>query len=466
MPNDIDEMLRRADAPRPQTPTRSDKSPASKETDTPRAKAAKETAAQPRPKADQFITGIYLALCVISVVELYSASSREVVGSNVFSPLIRHVITLLMGIAICFGVSRLKMSTIVRYTPAFIIVSILMMAYVLLFGKAINGALRSISLAGFQIQPSEFLKISAVLAIAYIMARNQIKGGGVKTRGVVITAIVVIIFGAMLFSQGLTNTLLLMAISLSMMVIGGIEWKKFGLVLLFYLLMGGAGMYVKMKDANRSPEEIQHIIETGRDFSGKPATVNRGSIWQGRMSSFTNDSIPKYKQPITADNRQEMYSYMAQANGGILGVLPGNSRETARLPLAFSDYIYSIVVEDWGFVGGVILLAIYISLLLRAGGIASRCDRAFPAMLEMGMAVMIMFQALFHMAITTGVFPVSGQPLPMISKGGTSMLITSLAFGIMLCVSRYAARKKGKKKETPLKVDLPADLDAANPSRL
>lgn len=466
MPTDIDELLRRADSPdSEQTHSRSPKAKTDSDTATQAAKA-KEPATTPMPKADQFITGIYLALCVISVVELYSASSREVVGSNVFMPLIRHVVMLLMGIAICFGVSRLKMSTIVRYTPAFVLLSVLMMVYVLLFGKAINGALRSINFAGIQIQPSEFLKISSVLAIAYIMARNQIKGGGVRTRGVVITATIVIIFGAMLFSQGLTNTLLLMAISLSMMVIGGIEWKKFGLVLLFYLLMGGAGMYVKMKDANRSPEEIQHIIETGRDFSGKPATVNRSSIWQGRMSSFTNDSIPKFKQPITSDNRQEMYSYMAQANGGILGVLPGNSRETARLPLAFSDYIYSIVVEDWGFVGGIILLAIYLSLLLRAGGIASRCDRAFPAMLEMGMAVMIMFQALFHMAITTGVFPVSGQPLPMISKGGTSMLITSLAFGIMLCVSRYAARKKGKKKLPSAKTDLPADLDAANPSRL
>lgn len=185
----------------------------------------------------------------------------------------------------------------------------------------------------------------------------------------------------------------------------------------------------------------------------------------GNRLSRWNDSIPLYKQDITAENRQEMYAYMAQANGGITGVLPGNSRETARLPLAFSDYIYSIVVEDLGLVGGLFLLLVYLSLLGRAGVIASRCDRAFPSMLVMGMAVMIVFQALFHMAINTGVFPVSGQPLPMISKGGTSMLITSLAFGIMISISRYASTA-GRKKAARTDTDLPAELDAVNPMQL
>ncbi|MDE6757125.1 MAG: FtsW/RodA/SpoVE family cell cycle protein, partial [Muribaculaceae bacterium] len=178
-----------------------------------------------------------------------------------------------------------------------------------------------------------------------------------------------------------------------------------------------------------------------------------------------NDTVPLYEQKITAHNRQEMYAYMAQANGGITGVLPGNSRETARLPLAFSDYIYSIVVEDLGLVGGLFLLIIYMSLLGRAGVIAGKCDRAFASLIVMGMAVMIVFQAMFHMAINTGVFPVSGQPLPMISKGGTSMLVTSLAFGIMLSISRYASTA-GRKKAPKTDTDLPDELNALNPTQL
>ena len=152
------------------------------------------------------------------------------------------------------------------------------------------------------------------------------------------------------------------------------------------------------------------------------------------------------EQKLTADNRQEMYSYMAQANGGIIGVGPGNSREAARLPLAFSDYIFAIIVEDIGLVGGTIVIGAYLLLLLRAGNIARRCKKNYPAMLVVGVASMIVIQALMHVAIVTGAGPVSGQPLPLISKGGTSILITSLAFGLILGISRYAV--KSKKKDT------------------
>ena len=176
------------------------------------------------------------------------------------------------------------------------------------------------------------------------------------------------------------------------------------------------------------------------------------------------DSLPKYQQKITASNRQEMYSYMAQANGSWHGVLPGNSRETARLPLAFSDYIYAIIVEDWGFLGGFLLLALYLCLLGRAGVIAAKCRSAFPALLILGMAVMVVLQALFHMAIVTGLAPVSGQPLPLISKGGSSILVTSVAFGIMLSVSRTAAYKDDDTQEINAEIaSLPSQLTAENP---
>ena len=161
-----------------------------------------------------------------------------------------------------------------------------------------------------------------------------------------------------------------------------------------------------------------------------------------------------------------MYSYMAQAHGGISGVLPGNSRETSRLPLAFSDYIFAIVVEDWGLIGGIGLLVLYLALLGRAGAIAARCSRAFPALLVMGMAVMIVLQALFHMAIVTGVFPVSGQPLPLISKGGSSIIVTSIAFGIMLSVSRYAVQSNRQKDINAEILELPEELSAENRGKL
>lgn len=457
--SELDEMLKAAGAPptsggaaAPQTASPSAPRPATDKEDS--------AAVTVRPRPDKYLIAFYVALCIISVVELYSASSREVSSGNIFGPLLRHLTMLVLGIVICIGASRVKLKYYVIFTPWFVGLSILLMIYVLLNGQIINGARRSMSLLGIQIQPAEMLKMSAVLVIAYIMSRNQ-RHGGVSTRGIVWSAFFVCLFSGLLFSQGLTNTLLLMAISLSMMLIGGIQWKKFGILLLFYGLVGGFGLYQKM---NTEAENLETIMQEGVDAQGKRATIDRGGIWKNRIARF-NDSIPLYDQPVTAQNRQEMYARMAQANGGITGVLPGNSRETARLPLAFSDYIYSIVVEDLGFIGGLFLLIVYLSLLGRAGVIASRCDRAFPSMLVMGLAVMIVFQALFHMAINTGVFPVSGQPLPMISKGGTSMLVTSFAFGIMIAISRYASTV-GRRKAAKTDTDLPDEIAAVNPTQL
>lgn len=421
----------------------------------------------PLPKADKYIWAIYIAILVISVIELYSASSREVTASNVFGPLIRHCEMLGLGMVFTIALSRMHYRWLIPITPIFVLITLLLGFYVLFKGDIINGARRSTTLMGIAIQPAELLKLSVVLIIALVMSKNNLKMG-VKTRGVVISAAFVLLCGGLLFSQGLTNTLLLMGISFAMMLIAGVEWKKFGIVLLAYAVMGGGAYMVKNSaKPSYSEAELLHIQETGKNFAGEETTISRDGTQQSRISQWLgNDSVPKYAETITSKNRQEQYSYMAQANGGIIGQLPGNSRETARLPLAFSDYIFAIVVEDWGLLGGLGLLALYLWLLARAGAIASRCSRAFPALLVLGMAVLIVLQALFHMAIVTGVFPVSGQPLPLISKGGSSILATSIAFGIMLSVSRFAVQTDSRKDINAEIMKLPADMAAENASRL
>ncbi len=421
----------------------------------------------PLPKADKYIWAIYIAILVISVIELYSASSREVTASNVFGPLIRHCEMLGLGMVFTIALSRMHYRWLIPITPIFVLITLLLGFYVLFKGDIINGARRSTTLMGIAIQPAELLKLSVVLIIALVMSKNKLKMG-VKTRGVVISAAFVLLCGGLLFSQGLTNTLLLMGISFAMMLIAGVEWKKFGIVLLAYAVLGGGAFILKHESKPEYSEaEWTHIQETGKNFAGEETTIARSGTQQNRIAQWLgNDSVPKYAETITSKNRQEQYSYMAQANGGIIGQLPGNSRETARLPLAFSDYIFAIVVEDWGLLGGLGLLALYLWLLARAGAIASRCSRAFPALLVLGMAVLIVLQALFHMAIVTGVFPVSGQPLPLISKGGSSILATSIAFGIMLSVSRFAVQTDSRKDINAEIMKLPADMAAENASRL
>jgi len=431
----------------------------------PRAEAASKAESatrikEPLPKADKYIWAIYIAILVISVIELYSASSREIMGENVFAPLLRHGKMLLLGVAITVGLSRLKYKWWVSLTPLLVFTAVILGFYVLFKGDIINGARRSTTILGIALQPAELLKLAVVLFIALVMSRSQ-ERRGVTTRGIAWCAGFVLLCSGLLFSQGLTNTLLLMGISFAMMLIGGVQIKKFAIVLVVYGLVGGAGvMYKKHKSSDQSAQDVALSIEKGE------STFDRTNLQQSRLASWWGDSIPKYDKPITSANRQEMYSYMAQANGGLVGKLPGNSRETARLPLAFSDYIFAIVVEDWGFIGGMFLLSLYLMLLARAGAIASRCSRAFPALLVMGMAVMIVLQALFHMAIVTGVFPVSGQPLPLISKGGSSIIATSIAFGIMLSVSRFAVQSDKRKEVNAEIMELPAEVAADNPGKV
>lgn len=416
-------------------------------------------------KADKYIWGIYILLLVISAVELYSASSREVQASNIFGPLLRHGKMLILGLGITVGLSRISFKWIRKATPFFLMFALAVGVYVMFKGQIINGARRSMSLLGIQLQSAELLKLAVVLFIAMVMSRTQEKNG-VKVGGIVASAIFVLLCGGLLFSQGLTNTLLLMGISFAMMLIAGVQMKRFIIVLVCYGFVAGGGMMYKNSHSDEeSAAETAAIMTTGKDLEGNAQTHERKATWMSRIERWREDSVPKYEQPINAKNRQEMYSYMAQANGGWHGVLPGNSRETARLPLAFSDYIFAIIVEDWGFIGAMGLLLLYLALLGRAGAIAARCTRVFPALLVMGMAVLIVLQALFHMAIVTGVFPVSGQPLPMISKGGTSILCTSIAFGIMLAVSRYATRTN-KRVDADAKNALPEDVNAVNPGMI
>lgn len=452
-------------------------SPARSAASTLRAEKAKEAAKvkaleQKKKRPDPYIWGLYLAFLVISVIELFSASSTEVTGSNVYSPLIRHGIFLLLGFGIVLWLQRTPYTIIAKLAWPFAILSLGLLLISNFVGVEINGAQRAIGFAGITIQPAEIVKLSVICVLATILGKSQ-RPGGVTNSGVIKAAVVVIVFSACLIKNGLTNTILLMGVSICMMVIGGIPMKKLALVLTVYLVAGG-GLYV-LRQGAKSNNAFDEVIEQRELMTSMGETGgivqrtgqaeksgDRRETWNMRVKRFLAGVAPDDK--ITDENRQVMMAKFSQANGGLMGQGPGNSRESARLPLAFSDYIYSIIVEDTGFVGGACLLVLYVLLLARAGRIAYFCSRAIPAFLILGCAVMIVFQALVHMAIVTGVFPVSGQPLPFISKGGTSVLVMSMALGIMLSVARFAAHSKVADTQhiRAEKNALPEELQAAN----
>lgn len=421
-------------------------------------------------RPDPYLWGIYLMLLMVSVIELFSASSTEVKLTNVYYPLIRHGIFLVMGLVIVLWLQRTPYVIISRFSWLFAIVSLGLLLVSMKMGVEINGAQRAIKIAGMTIQPAEIVKLAVVGLLACILGKNQ-RPGGVTNKGIITAATVVVVFSACLFKNGMTNMLLLMCVSLAMMLIGGIPIKKMAYVLIAYAI--GAGGFFMIRNAGASGssdfdavKQEQQLLASADNgvaseiITPKTPNIDRSATRKNRIKSFLRGVHPE--DSITDENRQVFYAKISQANSKVIGQGPGNSRESARLPLAYSDYIYSIIVEDTGLAGGIAVLLLFILLLTRAGRIAFKCSRALPAFLIMGCAVMIVFQALVHMAIVTGLFPVSGQPLPFISKGGTSILVMSAALGIMLSVSRYAAYTSDGKAVTAELDALPEDMQSAN----
>lgn len=425
-----------------------------------------EIAIEDKPKkryGDPWIWGIYCSLCLISVVEAFSSSIQQVGTDGVYGPIGRHVATLLAGGLFLFVTQLVSFrKTVFRWGIILLgIATMVSLVYVMNHGQMINGAMRSMVVFGVSVQPAEFAKLATVLLVALIMSRYQ-EPGGVRTIGVVLSAVGVITFGALTYKQGFTNTAILMSISLSMMLIGGVQLKKFIIVLLVYGIVAAA--YLKINESDSVATVKEPVVAEKVDSKG----TDRSSTRENRINRFDWDEDECLTHPLTDMYKQEQYAYMARAHGGLLGVFPGNSRESSRLPLAFSDYIYSIIIEEMGLVGGIIVLVLYLALLARAGRIAQRCTRAFPALLVLGMAVMITVQALSHIAINCGMVPVSGQPLPLISAGGSAIIVINIAFGVMIGVSKYADQRddRGRIAQTESVVDSSKVLQAENPTQV
>lgn len=412
---------------------------------------------------DVYIWGIYLFLVIISLIELYSASSSEVTAKRLYGPLFLHLRWLTLGFIVILMLQRTHYKWFRRFAQPVAWICLGLVLYASFFGARINEAQRAIVIGTLTVQPAEMIKLALVVWLAQIMAKNQMSGG-VTTKGVIISAVVVVIFSGSVFQNGMTNMLLLMSVSVCMFIIGGIQWKKLIILGLVYLACGTGVMISHFGDKDEDDAKFAQgeMVDGTITHINRSETIDRSGTQMGRIEAWLHGLHPN--DTINDSNTQAMHAQFAIAHGGLTGNGLGNSRESARLPLAFTDFIFSIVVEDLGFWGGVMLIIVYMMLVVRAGIVASRCTRAFPALLIMGCAVMITFQALVHMGIVTGLFPVSGQTLPFISKGGTSIMVMSAAIGIMLSVSRFAVRSNADKKTIRKELnDLPDDLRADNP---
>ena len=400
-------------------------------------------------KGDKVIWMVLLFLCLISIVEVFSASSSLTYKSQDYlTPIIGHSWKIIVGVAMAIVILNIPCRFFKLMTPALLVISVIMLLWVLFFGEKTNDAGRWISLFGLKFQPSEIAKGTMVLVTAQILSAMQREEGADK-RAFKFILVVVIPFIILIGLENLSTAALIMAVIFLMMFIGRVPLVQLG------KLMAGAALFVvlfvgliymagSLESSDTVETQTETITNGHTEKSTKKGPLHRFATWKNRIDKKLNS---KYVAPQDYDldkDAQVAHANIAIVNSNIIGKGPGQSIERDFLPQAFSDFIFVIIIEELGIIGAGFVVLLYIVLLFRAARIASRCDNNFPAFLVLGLALMLVIQATFNMLVAVGIAPVTGQPLPLISRGGTSTIINCAYIGAILSVSRSAKKKSDK----------------------
>lgn len=382
-------------------------------------------------KGDKVVWIIYLLLCLISIIEVFSASSTLTYKSgDHWGPITTHMLLLMTGTVVVIIAHNIP----TRWFKAFnalLPLSWAMLIAVFIIGALTNGAKRWIDLGFFRFQPSEVAKMATIITVAYILSRLQEENGANK-RAFKYILWVTGITCALIFTENLSTALLLATTVLLLMFIGRVPFKQLGS--LVGIAVGFALICVTI---------IEKVPAQTWDDIG----LHRMTTWQSRLENhFSGEEIPAAKFDIDKD-AQIAHANIAIASSHVLGKGPGNSVQRDFLSQAFSDFIYAIIIEELGLVGGACVALLYILLLTRIAKIVRKCDNTYFSLMIIGFGTLIVLQAMFNMLVAVGIIPVTGQPLPMISKGGTSTLINSAYIGLILAVSRYVDNQEEAQAE-------------------
>ena len=404
-------------------------------------------------KGDRVIWAVALLLGVISLLAVYSATSSEAhvkAGTYNEMVLLKHAATLFAGYLMMFLASRIDYRNYARGIELVLLFSFILLIFTYFFGSRINGASRSIM--GFQ--TSELAKIVLIVFLAkYIVIWN---GRDYKFKDIVVPIVLpILLIVAPIFPENLSTAAMLFVVCIVMLFIGQI---KFGTIMaIIGIAVLGMGLYILTDDAvaNYNQRRHERIVAAAeqhpedirlQERAAKQPRVSRVKTWQGRMEAVrverearrNNDTIagPAPLQ-IDSHNAQKIYAQIAVAKGGLFGKGSGKSTQRNFLPQPFSDCIYAIIIEEYGLVGGIFVMLLYIILLTRAAKIVKKKPLSFGALLSFGIAFIIIMQAMINMGVSTGLLPVTGQQLPLISKGGSSMLMTGFSIGMILSVTRH-----------------------------
>jgi len=364
-------------------------------------------------RGDRMVWAILVLLGLFSLLAVYSATGtlayRER-GGNTESYLFKHGIILMGGLVITYFCHLLHYRRYMNWAPILLPIALILLAYTLVLGTDINQARRwiMIPIVGISFQTSDFAKLALIIYVARAISSKQDYIKDFQSAFVPIIVPIVLVCG-LIAPADLSTAIIVFITCLFMMFVGRVAMKYIGL-----LLLAGGIMFA-------------FLLLLGRSF---PEYV-RVQTWESRMQQFIAPS------ETGEDTYQIDQAKIALANGGWTGVGPGNSTQRNYLPYAHADFIYAIICEEYGVIGGAVIIGLYLLLFFRVTRLITKSPKAFGAMVALGLSLIIIIQAFFHVGINVNLLPVTGLTLPLISMGGTSLLFTCVAFGIILSVSKY-----------------------------
>ncbi|WP_316848105.1 FtsW/RodA/SpoVE family cell cycle protein [Pedobacter psychrodurus] len=379
-----------------------------------------------KTKGDRWIWLIIILLSLISVMAVYSATGTLAYkkGMGVEKLLLtKHLIFVLMGIGMIYIAHLLDYRYYAGISKILMIITIPLLLYTLVFGGQINGAARwvQVPVIGLTFQTSDLAKLALITFLARMLTKKQENIKNVKESFIPIMGSVCVVF-VLIALANLSTALMLFGVSILLLIIGRISIKQIAIVCAggFILLLFVA-------------------------FLGP-----RRETYKSRINTFLHPELQHSDKTFQADQAK-----IALATGGVFGKGPGNSTQRNFLPHPYSDFIFAIIIEEWGTLGGIVIMVLYLVLLYRCIKIVTQAPKAFGALLAAGLSFSLTIQAFANMAVAVGLGPVTGVPMPLVSMGGTSMIFTSVAFGIILSVSRDVeenAKLTSKEEKTSNKI--------------
>ncbi|WP_214225725.1 FtsW/RodA/SpoVE family cell cycle protein [Pedobacter sp. B4-66] len=360
-----------------------------------------------KTKGDRWIWLIIILLSLISILVVYSSTStlafKRGVGVEKLL-LTKHVIFVLIGIAMIYIAHLLDYRYYAGISKVLMVITIPLLVYTLIFGANVNEASRwvKIPLIGLTFQTSDLAKLALITFLARMLTRKQENIKDVKEAFIPIMGSVCAVFVLIAWAN-MSTALMLFGVSILLLIIGRISIKQ--------IMMVCAGGFVLLLFVA---------------FLGP-----RREVYKSRIETYIHPERQNSDKTFQSD-----HSKIALASGGVFGKGPGNSIEKNFLPHPYSDFVFAMIIEEYGTIGGIIVMSLYLVLLYRCIKIVTRAPKAFGALLAAGLSFSLTIQAFANMAVAVGLGPVTGVPLPLVSMGGTSLLFTSIAFGIILSVSK------------------------------